>query len=105
MVNAFGKLYRSSREEFPPECGEAAYEPRMKQAYPIHPELFDRLYEDWGSLERFQRTRGVLRLMAAVIFELWERQDPNLLILPASIPLDAPQIPGGQLATHHGKRC
>ena len=36
----------------------------IKAAYPIHPELFDRLYEDWSTLERFQRTRGVLRLMA-----------------------------------------
>ena len=38
---------------------------------PIHPELFDRLYEDWSSLERFQRTRGVLRLMNTVIHALW----------------------------------
>src|SRR6266567_3486128 len=37
---------------------------------------------------RFQRTRGVLRLMAAVIHVLWERQDSSLLILPASVPID-----------------
>jgi len=30
----------------------------------IHPELFARLYEDWSTLEGFQRTRGVLRLIA-----------------------------------------
>ena len=52
------------RAEFPTECREPAYVDRIKRAYPIHPELFARLYEDWSTLERFQRTRGVLRLMA-----------------------------------------
>jgi predicted AAA+ superfamily ATPase len=64
----------------------------LEKAYPIHPELFDRLYEDWGSLERFQRTRGVLRLMASVISELWDRQDSSLLIMPCSVPMDAPAV-------------
>jgi hypothetical protein len=52
------------------------------------PEIFDRLYEDWATLERFQRIRGVLRLMAAVIHELWMANDASLLIMPGSIPLD-----------------
>jgi predicted AAA+ superfamily ATPase len=46
---------------------------RIKMAYPVHPELFDRLFNDWSTLDKFQRTRGVLRLMAAVIHSLWER--------------------------------
>ena len=48
------------------------YERRIQAAYPIHPEIFDRLYGDWSTLVKFQRTRGVLRLMAAVIHSLWE---------------------------------
>jgi hypothetical protein len=79
-------------QEFPPECREADYERKLKAAYPIHPEIFDRLYQDWSSLVKFQRTRGVLRLMAAVIHQLWESNDRSPLILPASIPLDDPGI-------------
>jgi hypothetical protein len=30
--------------------------------------------------------------MAAVIHELWEREDPGLLIMPASVPIDAPAV-------------
>jgi predicted AAA+ superfamily ATPase len=30
----------------------------------------------------------VLRLMAAVIYALWEREDRSLMILPSSIPID-----------------
>ncbi|MBU2547024.1 MAG: DUF499 domain-containing protein [Proteobacteria bacterium] len=92
VIRAFGQLYRSSRGDFPPGTAEGDYERRIEKAYPIHPELFDRLYEDWGSLERFQRTRGVLRLMAAVISELWIRNDASLLIMPSSVPMDASPV-------------
>ncbi len=65
---------------------------RAGAAYPIHPELFARLYEDWSTLERFQLTRGVLRLLAGVVFALWEGGDQSPLILPASVPLAHPVV-------------
>jgi predicted AAA+ superfamily ATPase len=68
VARAFVEMYGTQHNEFPPECREAEYERRIKMAYPIHPELFDRLYNDWSTLDAFQRTRGVLRLMAAVPF-------------------------------------
>lgn len=92
VCRAFSELYQSNRAEFPPECRDAAYEERLRSAYPIHPELFDRLYEDWSTLDRFQRTRGVLRLMASIIHELWERQDGSLLILPGTLPIDSTAV-------------
>lgn len=92
VVRAFVEFYRAHTSEFPPDVREAAYERRLKNAYPIHPELFDRLYEDWSALEKFQRTRGVLRLMAAVIHVLWERQDGSLIITPSAIPIDESRV-------------
>ncbi|MEW6213264.1 MAG: Swt1 family HEPN domain-containing protein, partial [Acidobacteriota bacterium] len=92
VVKAFMDVYHQQSGEFPSECREADYERRMKAAFPIHPELFDRLYNDWSSLDKFQRTRGVLRLMAAVIHALWEREDRSLLIMPASTPVDDPAV-------------
>jgi len=85
-ARAFADLYRTHAAEFPPECRTADYERRIQAAYPIHPEVFDRLYEDWSTLVTFQRTRGVLRLMAAVIHCLWEKGDRSPLILPSTIP-------------------
>ena len=92
VCRAFSELYQTNRAEFPSACREAAYEARICSAYPIHPELFDRFYEDWSTLDRFQRTRGVLRMMAAIIHELWERQDHSLLIMPGTIPLDSTPV-------------
>jgi predicted AAA+ superfamily ATPase len=86
-ARAFVDFYRKHADEFPREVRDAAYEDRIKRTFPIHPELFDRLYEDWSSLERFQRTRGVLRLMNTVIHALWVGDDGGPLIMPGSIPI------------------
>ena len=92
VARAFSNLYRTNSQEFPPDCAEGDYEKRIQAAYPIHPEVFERLYSDWSTLRSFQRTRGVLRLMAAVIYCLWERGDRQPLILPAHIPMDDPRV-------------
>ena len=91
-ARAFAELYQSQRGEFPPECLTADYERRIQAAYPIHPEIFDRLYTDWSTLVKFQRTRGVLRLMASVIHSLWEKGDRNPLILPSTVPIDDSRV-------------
>ena len=91
-ARAFTDLYRAQRGEFPAECQRPEYERRIQAAYPIHPEIFDRLYSDWSALAKFQRTRGVLRLMAAVIHSLWESGDRNPLILPSTIPIDDSRV-------------
>lgn len=88
----FAEMYRTQQQEFPAECRENDYEKRIRAAYPIHPEVFTRLYEDWSTLIKFQRTRGVLRLMAAVIHSLWEKGDRNPLIMPANIPIDDTRV-------------
>ena len=91
-ARAFADLYHAQAAEFPRECRDPGYEKRIQAAFPIHPEIFDRLYNDWSTLVKFQRTRGVLRLMAAVIHSLWEKGDKNPLILPSTIPIDDPRV-------------
>ncbi|QDK44633.1 AAA+ family ATPase [Bdellovibrio sp. ZAP7] len=92
VVKAFFDKYSSEYHEFPAHCKEMSYRDRMIAAYPIHPVLFDFLFEYWSTLERFQRTRGVLRLMATVIHVLWRSGDKNLMILPAFVPMDDPNV-------------
>jgi predicted AAA+ superfamily ATPase len=86
-VPAFADYYTANSEDFPRETQESRYFDRLMHAYPIHPEVFDRLYEDWSSLDNFQRTRGVLKLMAKVIHRLWKDNDKDPLIMPGSFPL------------------
>jgi hypothetical protein len=88
VILKFMDMYNTQKGEFPAGVSEGDYRRRMESSYPLHPELFDRLYEDWSSLERFQRTRGVLRLMAAVVHALWLGGDKNPLIMPANVTLN-----------------
>src|SRR3989338_1799796 len=88
VCKAFSKMYTKESDNFPSECKETQYLERLKEGYPIHPEVFDRLYDDWSTLEKFQRTRGVLRLMAGVIHKLWITGDKSMLIMAGSLPLD-----------------
>ncbi len=87
VCRSFADLYIERASDFPIEAREGSYYDRLRRAYPIHPEVFDRLYEDWSTLETFQRTRGVLKLMAMVIHRLWVDGNKDLLILPGSFPL------------------
>jgi len=87
VCRAFADAYVAEGARLPSETQEARYFDRLLQAYPIHPEVFDRLYEDWTSIEGFQRTRGVLKLMAKVIYRLWKDDNKDFMILPGSLPL------------------
>lgn len=89
---AFSEMYRMNSDEFPVYTKELSYKETMINCYPIHPEFFSHLYEKWGSIERFQKTRGVLRLMAGVIYYLWINADASCMILPGAIPLDITPI-------------
>lgn len=87
ICRAFAETYIAEGAKLPTETQETRYVDRLMQAYPIHPEVFDRLYEDWTTIDGFQRTRGVLKLMAKVIYRLWKDSNQDLMILPGSLPL------------------
>lgn len=87
VCRAFADCYVTNASELPGETQEGHYRKRMQNAYPFHPELFERLYKDWSTLQSFQRTRGVLKLLARVIHRLWQDGNQDLLLLPGSLPL------------------
>ncbi|MGB5234532.1 MAG: DUF499 domain-containing protein [Candidatus Macondimonas sp.] len=87
VCRTFADFYIENRDDFPQETQESRYFERLVHAYPIHPEVFDRLYEDWSTLDNFQRTRGVLKMMAKVIHRLWKDGNNDPLIMPGSFPM------------------
>jgi uncharacterized protein len=91
VCRSFADSYSENRQDLPKETLESRYYDRMVRAYPIHPEVFDRLYEDWSSLDNFQRTRGVLSLMASVIHRLWNDDNKDPFIMPGNLPLSDAQ--------------
>lgn len=94
VARSFANLYRNNTALFPRDAASPNddYEKRIRASYPLHPELLDRLYEDWSTLERFQRTRGVLKIVSSIVHELWASNDTSPLILPGNVPLDATTV-------------
>ena len=85
---AFFRMYVDNANDFPYESRQNDYREKLLACYPIHPKLFDYLYDKWTNLEKFQKTRGVLRLMASVIYYLWTHNDSGALIMPGNIPIN-----------------
>ncbi len=88
ICRQFSDFYRANSARFPVETQSNLYFERMCHSYPIHPEIFDRLYEDWSTLDKFQRTRGVLQYMAIVIHKLWVSGNRDAMIMPGSITME-----------------
>ncbi|MBF0245070.1 MAG: ATP-binding protein, partial [Planctomycetes bacterium] len=57
-------------------------EERFLRSYPFHPDLTEVLYSKWTQLDRFQKTRGVLRTFALALREA-EKWDESPLVGPA----------------------
>ncbi|MFF7413359.1 ATP-binding protein [Streptomyces lydicus] len=60
-------------------------EERILAAYPFHPELLDLMYHRWGSLVSYQRTRGALQFLAAVVHALWRSGAQSPLVGPGDV--------------------
>jgi len=76
-VEAF-MAYAESEGILPPGMDPTEYRDRFLDSYPFMPEVVDVLYNRWGSLTTFQRTRGVLRLLALVIHSLKDSNRPYI---------------------------
>jgi predicted AAA+ superfamily ATPase len=86
-VKAFLSYYKNNSGDFQSEVRDRAYEAQLMAAYPVHPELFRILQTDWGALEKFQKTRGLLKMMAQIVYRLWRDGHAAPLILPGDVPM------------------
>ena len=85
-ANAYFDYYREHKDSFAETVTTPIYLEKLKRAYPFHPESLDVLNEVWSSIPQFQRTRGVLRMLALLIGDLY-KTDSNPLIQISSAKL------------------
>ena len=100
-ADAYWEMYRKLGEDVPSACQEPAYREAIVKAYPFHPELISVLYERWGTITSFQRTRGVLRLLADAISALYQAKDNEPLIQSSSLNLGVAAV-RSELVKHTG---
>lgn len=92
VAEDYWHLYQKLGDDVPSEVRQTAYRDKIRKAYPFHPELIDALFERWSSFPTFQRTRGVLRLLAEVVADQYRGRYPAPLIQPAHLNLLVPGI-------------
>lgn len=91
-ADEYWQMYQRLGEDVPGQFRDPAYRDKMRRAYPFHPEVIDIMFERWSTFPSFQRTRGVLRLLANVVADLYGRGHDAPLIQPAHINLAKPDI-------------
>ena len=97
----YHQLYERVREAhpdlLPATALSADYARRIQECYPFHPRLIDTAKERLGPLPEFQRSRGVLRLFARIIREVWNNQRDLELVTAGEINWGSPDICGDLL--------
>lgn len=106
VASKYLQMYQENWMELPPHATKADYKEKIKKSYPFHPELIDVFRVRWASSHTFQRTRGVLRLLAAIVSDLWKRQNSltgsNLLIDTGDVNFANLDALSGQLKSLFG---
>jgi len=77
LSQAYVNMYKQHSGEVPDETTKGTYRELIEKSFPFHPSLIDTLYRRWGSHPDFQRTRGVLRLLASIVSDLWQKKSGN----------------------------
>lgn len=75
VAKRYKEMFHNRYRDLPDYCDKMEYANKIKKSYPFHPELIEMFRQRWGSDSRFQRTRGVLRLLASIVQDLWKRRD------------------------------
>lgn len=72
-AGAYEALYRKNASLLPDEATRAEFVDRMRAHYPFHPTLIDFLNHKLAASEDFQGTRGVLRVLALTVRNIWKK--------------------------------
>jgi hypothetical protein len=92
VIHQYFQAYQDHRDDLPAKARDINYRDKMALAYPFHPDVIDILYEKWSTYSAFQRTRGVLRLLANIVEDLYQREVNIDMILPGDINLELSSV-------------
>lgn len=73
-ADAYMDMYRRTATLLPEEARRETFRERMVTHYPFHPTMIDYLTEKLSTVETFQGTRGVLRVLALTVANLWNKR-------------------------------
>lgn len=91
-ADTYMDLYRRTALLLPEQARQEAYRDRMIAHYPFHPTLIDWLNDKLATVETFQGTRGVLRILALTVANLWRKRTAAPMIHACHLDLRDPRL-------------
>ena len=74
VVDAYRQVWTAHGESLADEATHSETAENFRSSYPLHPEVLKTLTGKTATLSNFQRVRGMLRLLAGTVAQLWENQ-------------------------------
>jgi hypothetical protein len=81
VVAAYSDVWNRNQADLPPTVLRPEIRDLFRRGYPLHPETLSVLTEKLSSLSTFQRTRGMLRLLARTVHVLWRDKPADALAI------------------------
>lgn len=86
-ADAYLEMYGKSASLLPERATRGDFRQELVDRYPLHPTFVDFLNRKMASLETFQGTRGVLRVLALTVRNLWSRREAVPMIHTSHVDL------------------
>lgn len=80
-IEAYRQLWLANKESLPPDANHPETIEAFRASYPLHPEVLDTLTTKTATLQNFQRVRGMLRLLARTIGQLWQTKPADAIAI------------------------
>ena len=74
VVAAYRQVWTAHGESLAAEATHPEAAENFRLSYPLHPEVLKTLTSKTATLSNFQRVRGMLRLLAGTVAQLWENR-------------------------------
>lgn len=90
-VEEYRQLYGRSTSLLPGRLQIEPFLEEMRAAYPFHPAMLDLLNNKLSTVPTFQKTRGVLRILALAVRALWKSENDVPMIHPCHLDFMDPR--------------
>lgn len=77
VVDGYARLWKRNRDTLASDAMSPEIRDQFIKGYPLHPETLNVMTEKMSSLSTFQRTRGMLRLLARTVHRMWDVRPPD----------------------------
>jgi hypothetical protein len=91
-LSLYQRVAQESPGSVPPNAATPDYAKKIKESYPFHPRFLVTAQDRLGALQDFHKSRGVLRMFARVIRDVWEAKEDLELITAGDIDWASPRI-------------